>query len=158
MKKYIDLNQVFQKGVFTHITSRNTDKYVITGTTIYSMPADCRTEKSYRQIEETYGITFFYDDKTIQIPFYCVPLIDFFAADENGYFGTLGGFTDLDQDSAIYYIGKNREVRFAAENLRAFLSNGFLRISPLPPQQQDILLFETLTDAQKQLPFVSVDD
>lgn len=155
MKKYIDINQVWKNGSYITILPKNNTEIVVSGTTVYTLPTACRAENPYRRLKETHNISFFYEDEQISIPFYCVPLIDFFAKDTNGYFGTLHGYTDLGQiHSPIYYIGIHREIRFAAENLSAFFENDdFLSLSE---PRDSILLFNSPEEAEKELPFLFI--
>lgn len=154
MKKYIDTHQIFQDGVYTFITFEDGTQPIVTGTTLFIMPAEYRDDENYRLIESTCNLSFFYDDEDISVPFYCVPLIDFFAKNATGYFGTLNGCTDIGQtDSPIYHIGKNREIHFAAKDLRTLLDTCTLSFSK---PRDEILLFDSLEEAQKELPFYSV--
>ncbi|MEZ3496679.1 MAG: hypothetical protein K1V97_03830 [Lachnospiraceae bacterium] len=154
MKNYIDIEQIYQNGAYKAVVVKNNIEIVVSGTTVYTLPIECYTEEPYHHLQQVYNISFFYDEN-ISIPFYCVPLIDFFAETPSGYFGTLHGFTDLGQiDSPIYYIGKNREVHFVAKNLQTFFENGNF-LSRAEPRDS-ILLFNSLGHAKKALPFISI--
>lgn len=154
MIKYLDFHDVFRNGTLVTPISKDGTQYVHAGTTVCSVPAECRTEKVYREIEQKHGISFIYDDEPIEIPFYCVPLVDFFATDADGYFGTLGGNTDFDT-GVIYYIGKNRDAYYVCENLRALVTRDSLQKTPA--KADTIRLFDSLKEAQSQLPFLTLN-
>lgn len=151
MKKYVDIHQIFRDGVYTIVKLEDGTQPIVTGTTLTVLPAECRDEEFYRRLESVCNLSFFYDDEDISVPFYCVPLIDFFAKNATGYFGTLHGPTSLtDTDSPIYHIGKNREIHFVAKDLRTLLDTCTLSFSE---PRDEILLFDSLEEAQKNCPF-----
>jgi len=121
MEKYIKSTQCACNAIFAKDEEGNPIKIVQAGTTIYSMPIKDR--KDYLMIEEKSGVFFIFDDCIPKIDFYAVPRIDIFARDnQDGYFGTIGDMSDLeDLKATICYIDKNRNVFKVANCLREFL-------------------------------------
>ena len=64
-----------------------------------------------------------------KITFYCVPFVDIFGYDKNGYYATLNDFTSENCESKIIYIDNSLNVKFVAKNFYSFcnaLLNGSL--------------------------------
>ena len=150
MIHYLDHRNVFRNGTLVMPLLKGGEQCVLTGTTVYFSPKEDREQEIIRSLAREHGITFFYLGESVEIPFYCVPLVDFFAADANGYFGTLGGFTDVDGNGAIYHVGKNREVHFICETFRVFLAGDFSRKRPAP--KHTLQVFDSLEEAKSKLP------
>ena len=121
MKRYIDATKCGCYAIFAKDEEGNPIEIVQAGTTIYSMPIKDR--KDYLIIEEKSGMFFIFDDCIPQVDFYAVPRIDIFARDnKDGYFGTIGDMSDLEDLKAIIcYIDKNRNVFKVANCMREFL-------------------------------------
>lgn len=157
--RYIDIDSVYKNGTFIKVLSKNFDT-VITGTTVHKMDKIYKDEQIYKEIERKHNISFiFVDTVSIDIKVYCVPLIDFFAFDENGYYGTINGFTDLENQSKIYYLDKDYKVFFVAENLYSFtasLQNETFEKKHIKPCDEDVVVFSSRAEAETKLPFVNI--
>lgn len=83
------------------------DKEVIkAGNIVYSMSSN----ENYQQYADNYDIHFILDDDIPELSFYTVPQVDVFATySEDGLIGTVGSMTDLESDSPICYINKNKK-------------------------------------------------
>lgn len=57
-----------------------------------------------------------------KIEFYCVPFVDIFGYDENGYYATFNDFTSENCESKIIYIDNFLNVYFVAKNFHVFCS------------------------------------
>ena len=93
------------------------DKEVIkAGNTVYSMSSN----ENYQQYADNYDIHFILDDDIPELSFYTVPQVDVFATDsEDGLIGTVGSMTDLESDSPICYINKNKKCFLLRNSKRA---------------------------------------
>ena len=121
MKRYIDAKQCACIAIYAKDEEGKPIEIVQAGTTIYSM--QIKDRKDYLMIEEKNAVFFIFDDCIPQIDFYAVPRIDIFARDnQDGYFGTIGDISDLENLKAIIcYIDNNRNVFKVANCLREFL-------------------------------------
>lgn len=158
MIHYLDHHNVFRNGTLVMPLLKDGEQCVFAGTTVYALAKedeDAHERELIQNMERKHGISFIYTDQSVEIPFYCVPLVEFFATDADGYFGTLGGNMDLDSGQ-IYYIGKNREVRFVPGTLRALLLEGapLQKVTALPDTLQ---VFDSLEEAKSKLPFLHLD-
>lgn len=155
--KYRDINEAVipEDDGCTYICEIGNKTTILTGTTVYRIPNDEISEE-YLLIKENYGIYFICNDTEIDIDFYCVPLIDFFAFDDNGYYGTLKGFTDIDNENEICYVDKDGKTFFVEKNLSEFaasLFNGTFDKSKIK-FSTEIEIFKSEKEARKALPFM----
>ncbi|WP_324825604.1 hypothetical protein [Sinanaerobacter sp. ZZT-01] len=128
------------------------------GTTLYSMSAKDKNAE-YKRYADTYDLRFIFDDNIPEIDFYTVPHIDIFAQDSlGGLFGTIGQITDMESDSPICYIDKNKNCFFVADNLKAFLGL-------LPSEEDwkthnifnhDVTFYRSKADAARSLDFLEI--
>lgn len=157
--KYADISSVHKNGTFIKILSRDFDT-VITGVTVYKMDKIHRDEQIYKEIEKNHKISFIFTDTvSVDIKAYCVPLMDFFAFDENGYYGTLNGFTDMDNPSPIYYLDKDNKIFFIADNLYDFtkaLQNESYEKKYIESDDKSITIYSSKSEAENTLPFITI--
>lgn len=96
---------------------------IITGTHISEFEDDTlflTKNKDFSFVDKSF-------DKKIQ--FYCVPFVDIFGYDKNGFYATLNDFTSESCDSEIVCIDNSLNVYFVSENFSTFLDtllNGVL--------------------------------
>lgn len=155
--KYRDVDEVViaEEDGCTMLCEIDSENTVLTGTTVYRISNSEKTEE-YDLIEEKFGICFIYDDTEIDVDFYCVPLIDFFAFDGDGYYGTVNGFTDNDSENEICYVNKDGKAFIAAKNLSDFtasLLGGAFDKSKIKASS-DIAIFKSEKEARKSVPFM----
>ena len=98
------------------------DKEIIpAGTTVYYLSLSEKNE-NYQQYADEYDIHFIFDDNIPKLSFYTVPQVDVFATDsEGGLIGTVGSITDLESNSPICYINKNKKCFLIANDFKNFL-------------------------------------
>lgn len=113
---YIDVTQLQGGAIFC----KDYD-LIFAGTTISSMP-ESNKDDTYIMLEDLYDICFIFDNHIPVVDFYAVPRIDIFAADSNnGFWGTIGDITDINNMFApICYINNQKEIFIVAENFKIF--------------------------------------
>lgn len=148
-KVYVDVTEL-DKCVCIAIK----DKEVIkAGSTVYSMSSNEKNE-NYQQYADNYDIHFIFDDDIPELSFYTVPQVDVFATDsENGLIGTVGSMTDLESDSPICYINKNKKCFFIANNLKEFLERTDNWKNNLK-SYNEVVFYESKLEAEKELRFI----
>lgn len=129
----------------------NNDELIITGTHI----AECICDKDERSVfYNKFKISFMCEENSsVIIKFYCVPFVDIFAYDDNGYYCTLNDFTDASSASKIIYIDKNLVAFFVADNFNEFVNgllNGTFDKKELTAFN-DLQVFESVQIAEKHL-------
>lgn len=154
--KYRDVSEavISEDDGYTYICEIGINT-VLTGTTVCKIPNNDISEE-YLLIEENYGIYFIYDDTKIDIGFYCVPLVDFFAFDRDGYYRTINGFTDINNENEIYYVDKNGQAFFIEYSLKDFFAsflNGEFDKSKIKFSTK-VEIFKSEKEARKTLPFM----
>lgn len=153
MKKvYFDIMQM-DKCISVYIKDL---EVIRAGTSVYSMPVKHKNEE-YQRFAKEYDIHFIFDDNVPKIDFYTIPQVDVFAVDsDGGYIGSLGQTTDIEGESPICYINKDKKCYLIATNGKVFLENAdsWREKAAL---FTDIEFFESLEDAKKKYEFVDVE-
>ncbi|MGP6140568.1 hypothetical protein [Jeotgalibaca sp. A127] len=124
------------------------------GTTIYYMPIALKSEE-YDNFADKYGIHFIFADDIPEIDFYTVPHIDIFATDgKGGFLGTVGNTSDLESDSPICFISKEKICYLLFENGSEFLE----KVENWQKQMklyEGIKFYNNRTDAEEELEFIN---
>lgn len=131
------------------------DKEIIkTGTTVYHMSSSEKNE-NYQQYADDYDIHFIFDDNIPKLSFYTVPQVDVFAIDsEGGLIGTVGSTTDLESDSPICYINKNKKCFIIANDFKNFLERAENWKNNLEPYNK-IIFYDSKLEAEKEIKFIN---
>lgn len=150
-KVYLD--RTFGEAVSMYIRDA---EVIPAGTSVYSMPARCRNAE-YDRWQQEYGISFLFDGRRVEIPFYAVPWVDIFAMDrEGGCLGTLGQMTDLRGNAPICYI-KERKCYLIAESGPDFMKRASDWRSYLS-EYTGVELYDSREQAARMLEFVVAED
>ena len=81
-----------------------------------------KKNENYQQYADEYDIHFIFDDNIPKLSFYTVPQVDVFATDsEGGLIVLVGSITDLESNSPICYINKNKKCFLIANDFKNFL-------------------------------------
>ena len=148
-KVYLDVTEI-DKIVFITDT-----KVIKAGTTIYHMSSN-EKNKIYQQYADDYDIHFIFDDDIPKLSFYTVPQVDVFATDsEGGLIGTIGSMTDLESNSSICYINKNKKCFLIANNAKEFLERPNNWKNNLQPYNE-IVFYDSKLEAEKELRFINI--
>ena len=124
------------------------------GTTVYHMNSNDKNE-TYQQYADEYDIHFIFDDNIPKLSFYTVPQVDVFATDsEGGLIGTVGSITDLESNSPICYINKNRECFLIATSGKEFLETTTNWKNNLKPYNE-VIFYKSKLEAEKELRFIN---
>ncbi len=153
--RYVDATQLQCNTVFC-----KDYKLIFAGTTISSMPESYKDD-TYIMLEDLYDIRFIFERYVPVVNFYAVPRIDIFATDSNnGYWGTIGDVTDINNMIAqICYINNQNKIFLAAENLRNFIypidslnerKNKIMNIT------DEVVLYPSKEDAEKAVRFIEI--
>ena len=97
---------------------------IFVGKTIYAMPINLKSEKSYRILADEYEIRFIFNDYSPKFNFYPVPNLEIFAYDKfGGCFAKKYNSVELSEEcQPIYYVDKNLKIRMVGLNFLKFLS------------------------------------
>ena len=126
------------------------------GTTVYSMSAKDKGP-AYKRYSDLHDIHFIFDDNLPHIDFYTVPLVDIAAEDgDGGYIGSLGQQWDMDCDTPICYIDKNRRCCLLERSGRDFLEHISTWKQNLKPYD-GVAFYESKTDAEQTLAFIDLE-
>ena len=150
-KVYLDVTEL-EKSLCVFVE----DKEVISaGTTVYHMSLSEKNE-NYQQYADDYDIHFIFDDNIPKLSFYTVPQVDVFATDsEGGLIGTIGSTTDLEGDSPICYINKNKKCFLIANDFKNFLERTDNWKNNLE-QYNEIMFYGSKLEAEKELKFINL--
>lgn len=151
MKVYYDYKSIYKFNsdgisVAFPIVDDN-DELIITGTHISEF------EENADFPSNNFGFSFIdnnYDKSKIK--FYCVPFVDVFAYDENGYYATFNDFTSDSSDAKIIYIDNALNMYFAAKNFSDFVNtllNGSLK--KYKDKMNDLTIYSSYAEAKKHL-------
>ena len=134
------------------------DKEIIpTGTTVYYLSLSEKNE-NYQQYADEYDIHFIFDDNIPKLSFYTVPQVDVFATDsEGGLIGTVGSITDLESNSPICYINKNKKCFLIANDFKNFLERTDNWKNHLEPYNE-IIFYSSKLKAEKELEFINLKE
>ena len=100
----------------------NDAEVVLTGTSVNAMSVKHKNSEYIRFAEE-YDIQFIFADNVPKVDFYSVPMVDVFAIDSvGGYLGSIGHFTDFEQDIPICYVDADKNCYLIAKSGAEFLS------------------------------------
>lgn len=150
-KVYVDVTEL-NKCVCVFIEDTEVIK---AGSTVYPMSSNEKNE-IYQQYADNYDIHFIFDDNIPKLSFYTVPQVDVFATDsEDGLIGSVGSMTDLESDSPICYIDRNKKCFFIANNLEEFLERSNNWKNNLKPYNK-VVFYESKLDAEKELRFINI--
>lgn len=123
------------------------------GTTVSSMSIKNKNEE-YQKYGDEYDIHFIFDDNIPEIDFYTIPQVDIFAADsKGGFFGAVGGVTDIDSAWPVCYIDGNRRCFIIADNMRSFLKASSCWRKNMV-QDKKIIFFPSKKEAEKEYEFI----
>ena len=134
------------------------DKEIIpAGTTVYYLSLSEKNE-NYQQYADEYDIHFNFDDNIPKLSFYTVPQVDVFATDsEGGLIGTVGSITDLESNSPICYINKNKKCFLIANDFKNFLERTDNWKNHLEPYNE-IIFYSSKLKAEKELEFINLKE
>lgn len=157
--KYIDYNLLYNKssdGVEINIPlDFEFDNCIITGNEIIEFDKDELNSDIFVYIQRKYGITFFSENYSPNMNIYCVPYLQLFASDENGFFGLKFEFFGNGDfyNSKIYYLTNNRKVFYVSKDITTFIEqlkkNTFDK--KLLTLVDDVKLFSSYFDAVETL-------
>lgn len=154
MKIYCDYENIYKfnsDDISMIFPIVDNNELIITGTHI----AECICDNDESSVfYNKYNISFMCEENSsIIIEFYCVPFVDIFAYDDNGYYCTLNDFTASTSASKIIYIDKELVAFFVANNFNEFvdaLLNGEFDKKELTVFN-DLQVFESVQIAKKHL-------
>ena len=159
MKSYIDMQT--QRGcvvIFSTDEAGNPKEIMQAGTTVCSMPS--KYKDKYLKLEQNNKVFFIFDDCVPEINFYAVPRIDIFARDnQEGYFGTVGGTSDIDDlEAPICYIDKNKNIFKAANCMKEFIAfSGNRREHEKKELMSEVTLFSSVEEAKDKIDFIDIE-
>ncbi|HWT73515.1 MAG TPA: hypothetical protein VN258_02175 [Mobilitalea sp.] len=153
--RYIDATQLGCGAVFC----KDYD-LIYAGTTIASMP-ESADDDTYMLLADKYDIRFIFDSNVTTVNFYALPRVDIFATDSNnGYWGTIGDATDIENMSAqICYVNNHNEIFIVADNLKNFIfpiDSINERRTKTMNKTDDVVLYSSKKDAEKAVKFIEI--
>lgn len=152
-KVYVDVTEL-NKCVCLFIEDTEVIK---AGSTVYPMSSNEKNE-IYQQYADNYDIHFIFDDNIPKLSFYTVPQVDVFATDsEGGLIGTVGSITDLESNSPICYINKNKKCFLIANDFKNFLERTDNWKNHLEPYNE-IIFYSSKLKAEKELEFINLKE
>lgn len=151
MKLYCDNKNIYKVNpngislVFPVVDDK--DELIITGIHVSEfeednafLPANCE----FSFINKKYNRS--------KIKFYCVPFIDIFGYDDNGYYATFNDFTSENCKSKIIHIDNCLNIYFVAKNFSDFsnmLFNGSLKKHKY--KTNDLIVYNSYLTAKKEI-------
>lgn len=126
------------------------------GTTIYSMSAKDKGSE-YQRYSDLYDIHFIFDDSSLHVGFYTVPMVEIVAKDgDGGYIGALGRQWDIDCDAPICYIDRNWRCYLLGKNGRDFFEHIAMWKQNMKPFD-GIAFYRSREEAEQTLEFVDLE-
>jgi hypothetical protein len=153
--RYVDATQFECNAVFC-----KDYELIFAGTTISSMP-EPYNDDTYMLLADIYDIKFIFEGNVPVVNFYAIPRVDIFATDSNnGYWGTVGDATDIENMAAqICYINNQNEIIIVAENLKNFIfpiDSINERKIEIMNKTDDVVLYSSKKDAEKAVKFIEI--
>ncbi|MCD7871873.1 MAG: hypothetical protein LUG21_00875 [Clostridiales bacterium] len=159
MTLYIDAKESgFDSGVVFVSSSKN--DFITCGSSVSDNVLKGGGDSDFKKsIKEKYKIEFFYKNNVPKINYYCVPVLDFFAFDENGFYATLNGKA-IYEDAPVRYVDKKTlAVYDTAESFTDFMSSlrrgDFSKSTDNPDKK--ITVYESRAEAEKHITVYGVN-
>lgn len=162
---YVDCKNVLKRKnvIFSVVSDNDDNKFCFSGTDTSFCRLEEEDKKELQKFSLKENLRFILDIEE-KIPFYSIPFVDVFAADDSGYFAIAGEGVNSQSGSIIYYIDKENKLWVTNKTFRAFFSNFLespacyekLKSKMKRQTNGNIKIFQTRADAEKEFTIIDI--